>query len=449
MASLNPYEAPQQVGILDSEPALSRPTTRVRWIIFALACGTSWLLYLHRYAWGVIKPDLKREMGLSDLELGYLDSAFSATYGLSQIPAGLLGDLFGARWVMTLIILLWSACLAWLGMAGSTTTLLASRAAFGATQAGCYPVLATITRTWFPLSMRTFVQGAVAAFAGRIGGASAFVIVPLLIVFCGWRSTLGIIAALGIGLSMAFWLLFRNSPAEHPWTDAAERDSVEVDQPLVDKRDKPRIDWSAGNVFNFTLILLHSFSSAFADMLYVNWIGLFLVEEKGMQAGQLAYGMLPLVGGALGGLLGGILNDVATRRTGNRRWSRVGVAFSGKLISAVLIAASVSIGDGRLVMLALFACKFFTDWSQPTQWGTITDIAGRASGTVFGVMNTVGSLAGIAAGPAIGLVKQTQGWDAVFYGMAVVYFFSGLCYLGIDCTRPLFRKESLRHAPTT
>ena len=30
-----------------------RPT-QVRWLIFALACATSWLLYLHRYAWGVI-----------------------------------------------------------------------------------------------------------------------------------------------------------------------------------------------------------------------------------------------------------------------------------------------------------------------------------------------------------------------------------------------------------
>jgi hypothetical protein len=36
-----------------------RPT-RVRWIIFALACAASWLLYLHRYAWGVMKPSFRR-----------------------------------------------------------------------------------------------------------------------------------------------------------------------------------------------------------------------------------------------------------------------------------------------------------------------------------------------------------------------------------------------------
>src|SRR5438128_1626670 len=32
----------------------SRPT-RVRWLIFLVAGAASWLLYLHRYSWGVIK----------------------------------------------------------------------------------------------------------------------------------------------------------------------------------------------------------------------------------------------------------------------------------------------------------------------------------------------------------------------------------------------------------
>ena len=42
---------------MDTPPA-ERPT-RVRWLIFGLACAVSWLLYLHRYAWGVIRPAIK------------------------------------------------------------------------------------------------------------------------------------------------------------------------------------------------------------------------------------------------------------------------------------------------------------------------------------------------------------------------------------------------------
>jgi sugar phosphate permease len=423
-----------------NERADSQPT-RVRWIIFALACAASWLLYLHRYAWGIIRPDLKTEMQLSDVELGYLDSAFSATYAFSQIPAGFLGDLFGPRGVMSGIMLLWSACLAWLGFAKGPTAMYVSRAAFGVAQAGCYPMLSKVTRSWFPLSMRTFVQGAVAAFSGRFGGASAYIVVPLLVVAMGWRDTLTAIALPGIALAAAFWLLFRNSPAEHPWTNAAECDCVQAGEVQIASGSRLPIDWSLANGWNFFIFLVHSFTSTFADMLYVNWIGQYLVEAKGMTGEKMIFGMLPLVGGALGGLFGGTLNDLAIRWTGNRRWSRVAVGLSGKVISAGLIAWAVSIEDGRLVMLCLFACKFFTDWSQPTQWGTVTDIAGPASGTVFGVMNTVGSLAGIAAGPAIGFVLQHHGWDAVFYGIAAIYLVSGLSWLGIDCTRPLFKRN--------
>ena len=48
--------------------------TRFRWIIFALACATSWMLYLHRYVFALIKPKLKEEYGLGETQLGLLDT---------------------------------------------------------------------------------------------------------------------------------------------------------------------------------------------------------------------------------------------------------------------------------------------------------------------------------------------------------------------------------------
>src|SRR5262249_12586391 len=55
-------------------PSSSPRPTRVRWLIFVLLCAASWLLYLHRYTWGVIKPALRAENpGLTDTEVGWLD----------------------------------------------------------------------------------------------------------------------------------------------------------------------------------------------------------------------------------------------------------------------------------------------------------------------------------------------------------------------------------------
>src|ERR1700722_9550454 len=87
---------------------ISRPT-QVRWLIFVLACTTSALLYLHRYSWGVIKPDLKKEYpALTDTQLGWLDSAFNATYAFGQVPAGLASDLLGPRSILSGSVLLWT-----------------------------------------------------------------------------------------------------------------------------------------------------------------------------------------------------------------------------------------------------------------------------------------------------------------------------------------------------
>ena len=155
------------------QPA-ARPT-RVRWIIFTLAFSTSWFLYLHRYAWGVIKLDIKEEYGLTDTQLGLLDSTFTFAYAFCQIPSGLLGDLFGPGVVLTTIILLWSGLVAATPVATGFKSFVAVRLAFRVAQAGTYPNLGKVPRNRFPLSIRTTVQGMVASLAGRSGGALSLI----------------------------------------------------------------------------------------------------------------------------------------------------------------------------------------------------------------------------------------------------------------------------------
>src|SRR5437867_1310855 len=86
---------------------IERPTG-VRYLVLVLACGISFVLYLHRYVAGFIKEDLRAEFGWDLVKLGWLDSMFNATYGLVQIPSGVLCDWFGARLLLGGSILLWS-----------------------------------------------------------------------------------------------------------------------------------------------------------------------------------------------------------------------------------------------------------------------------------------------------------------------------------------------------
>jgi sugar phosphate permease len=419
-------------------PEFAQPT-RVRWLIFGLACFASWLLYLHRYAWGIVKPDFSAENpGYSDVDLGWLDSAFLVTYAIGQIPGGLAADRFGARIVLTTLALVWSPAAAGVAWTTGFWRLIGARAVFGLAQAGVYPVLNKMTRTWFPLASRTTVQGVVTAL-GRLGGACAPVIIAYFLMgklALSWQTALVIVSIPGMLLAAAFWIFLRNSPREHPWANRAEADLIETGTAPPVTRQRPALLLTPASGFSLAMIFVYIFASTFQDQFYVYWVPKFLKTDKGFDSETMGlFTPLPLVGGAVGGILGGVLNDLLIRRWGNRRWARSIVACTGKSLGAVLVLLSIQADDGRLIMLVLVAARVFSDWSLPTQWAAVTDMGGRGAATLFGIVNTVGIIGGVAAGPVFGYLNKTHGAPGLFYGVAAMCMVAAISWLFIDCTR--------------
>jgi MFS family permease len=392
-----------------ADVASNEKPTNVRWLMFALSSGTSFILYLHRYTWGFIKVDVREETGWSEWQLGFLDSVFNASYAFGQIPSGILCDWFGPHVLLGSIIGLWSLSMAGVALATGFTSMLTARLVFGLTQAGCYPTLNKVSKLWFPMTVRTSVQGWIATFFGRGGGAMSFLLFStVLLGWCElpWRVALVVMTVIGILFAIVFCLLFRNTPREHPWANVAEEKLITEGNSEVAEGAGSKLKWSrllrSGNMAVF---FFQQFTSAFADNVYVYWIPLFLLTAKNVdvkQAGWMA--ALPLLGGAVGGMLGGVLQNSLIQRTGNRRWSRSLIGLTGKLLATVFMFVSLGF-DSAVVILSIFAVvKFFGDWSQPTVWGTVTDIAGRNAASVFASVNTVGSIAGFVAGPTMGLI---------------------------------------------
>lgn len=432
-------------------PVHKQAPTHVRYLVLTLACAISFVLYLHRYAWGFAKRDLQAEFGWDPVTLGWLDGLFGAAYGAGQVPAGMLGDWFGAHLLLGVSILTWSLALLAVTVATGITSMAAARVTFGVAQASCYPVLNKVSKNWFPVSMRTTAQGWIATFFGRAGGAASFVLFGTVLLGwleLPWRVALIAISLLGVACGVLFLLLFRNTPGEHPWANAAEAELILAGDPQAVYATRSLLRWST---------LLHSvvvwfmcvraFISNLADVVYVYWLPLYLLEVKGVStvnAGWLA--ALPLIGGALGGLTSGMLQSTLIQRTGNRRWARSGIGFTGKLLAGVFMLASLGLDAAWLIALLFLVVKYFSDWEQPAEWGTISDIAGRNAATVFACVNTAGSLGGFVAGPLTGFVLRsyqdgglptTAGWNAVFVIIAMEYFGAAVCWVFIDCRKPL------------
>ena len=392
-----------------SDISASERPTGIRWLVLALACGSSFILYLHRYTWGFIKADVQEETGWSEWQLGWLDSVFGMTYGFGQIPSGILCDWFGPHVLLGGMILSWSLSMGAVAIATGYTSMVMARGVFGLTQAGCYPTLSKVSKLWFPATVRTSAQGWIATFFGRGGGAVSFFLVgSVLMGWLGlsWRASLGVLTIVGIAWGFLFLLLFRNRPADHPWANAAENELITAGEPDVTQATRSALSWGrlvrSGNMLVF---FVQQFTSAYADNVYVYWIPLFLLTAKGVEtkgAGWMS--AVPLLGGAVGGMLGGMLQDRLIARTGKRRWVRSLIGLTGKGLATVFMFVSLGF-DSAVVIVSIFAVvKFFGDWSQPTVWGTITDIAGRNASSVFASVNTVGSIAGVLAGPTMGLI---------------------------------------------
>src|SRR5262249_21389808 len=159
----------------------------------------------------------------------------------------------------------------------------------------------------------------------------------------------------------------------------------------------------------------------------------FLAQVHQLEFKQMGlYSALPLFGGAIGGLMGGILNDYFIRLTGNRRWSRVGVAFVGKGLAAVLMFGALVFYDRPyLFCVSLFFVKLFGDWSLTTSLGVMTDIGGRATASVFAFINSVAGIGFVAAPILFGYVADHYTWRLVFVTVGVAYAACALSWLVI------------------
>ncbi len=306
----------QKVNVMASEEGSGRlrdaqsvRPTRVRWIVFALACSTSWMLYQPRYILGLIKPTLQEEFELGETELGLLDSGFAMFYSGCQVPMGVAIDGLGVHLLLTAMIIVWCVGLGLHAWAPRGEHLWYGRAVLGAGQAGVFAALSRVTRTWFPASVRTTVQGWVGVFFGRIGGMSANLLVGSLLLgvfLIPWRVAVYGLSAAGIVFAVVFAVVYRNSPSRHPLANEAEVVLIEGDAAASMSTETVKLSFremfarmSPRSIRNLLTLNVQTILSTIADNMFSAWIPLFLSSVHGLRFKEMGiYSALPLLGGA-------------------------------------------------------------------------------------------------------------------------------------------------------
>src|SRR4030081_1802709 len=104
-----------------------RATTNV----LGLLCVMYLITYVDRVNVATAAPEIRRELGLSHTQLGFVLSAFGYPCLLFQIFGGWIGDRFGPRRTLFLCGLIWAAATILTGFAGGLTSLFVCRLLVG------------------------------------------------------------------------------------------------------------------------------------------------------------------------------------------------------------------------------------------------------------------------------------------------------------------------------
>ena len=376
---------------------------------------------------------MQTDLHLSPQDWGYITGAFAIAYALFEIPGGFLGDRFGARAMLTRIVLWWSAFTALTGLTSSLWSLITVRFLFGAGEAGAYPTASTSVFRWFPEAERGRAFGAV-FFSSQLGGVLApLLIVPIQTHF-GWRMSFYIFGLLGIAWASSWWRLYRNRPVEK--AGISDRELAEIGSPPEDIPQK--FPWQAilANR-NVWAVMLATFSFLYAYYFFLFWLPTYMVQARGFTETETKLSALPFVLGALSNIVGGFTRDAALRRFGPK-WGPRLVGIGGLVMAAGSAVAAYAAVDRYVALGWLGLCYAGITLQQPTVWATCVDIGKRYAGAVAGCMNTAGALGGLVSSLICGYwVQRTGNYDVVLLSMAGALLLGASLWLRIDASEAL------------
>jgi MFS family permease len=392
------------------------------------------IAYLDRVCISTAAPAMKDDLGITDAEMGYVFSAFTLAYALFEVPSGWLADRFGARLMLTRIVLWWSAMTAATGLAEGFASLLALRFLFGVGEAGAFPSMARVYSRWLPAGERGRAFG-LALMTAALGGAVTQPLVVVLLQLVHWRHTFMLFGIVGVAWVVAWFWWVRDDPHHHAAVNAAELAAIGCEPPTP----HGLVPWSAlvrdRNMMALSAMYLFAI---YGWYFYLTWLPTYLLRARGFdltRVGLLA--SLPLLSIAGGVLGGGWLSDALASHWGSRVARRTpGVIGLPLAAAAILGAVSTSSSIASAILLASAAGLAALGVSPG--WAVCLEIGGRHAGVVSGTMNMFGNLGGTLSPIVVGLSLQWWGsWNVPLVSVAVCYVLAALCWLAIDPTRPI------------
>lgn len=216
---------------LAGESRSEQPASAYSWYVLGVLVVVYILNFIDRQILSILAVDIKRDLDLTDGQLGFLGgAAFAVFYALFGVPLGRLADRWHRVRLLTIGLVLWSTMTALSGLAKNYLTLSLARMGVGVGEATASPTAYSLISDYFPSRQRATALAIYSSGLYLGGGVSLFIGAKISQLWdaaypgggigglVGWQAAF---MAVGLpGLLLALWVASLREPARQPDTQA-------------------------------------------------------------------------------------------------------------------------------------------------------------------------------------------------------------------------------------
>jgi len=418
----------------------------VRWFLVFWLFILSAVSFLDRVNISVAGSAIAADYKLSQVQLGWVFSAFLWGYAFFQTFGGWLADRLGPRRVLTAGVVWWGIFTALTAtvspaMAGAVFFFVLVRFLLGAGEAIIFPASNQFISRWIPTQERGFATGLIFAGVGA-GAGSAPVLVTYIMVHYGWRWSFWLSALLGLMAGLVWFLVSRDTPEAHPSVSTSEllhiqsgRHGGKTDERI--SSSKP-VTWSTIlQSKEVWLVTLSYFCFGYVAWIFFSWFYIYLAKVRGLDLKSSAfYSTLPPLAMVTCSLLGGVMNDKLTKARG-KRIGRCSIAVFALSLTAILLVIGSQAASAQLAGIVLAGGAGALYLAQSSYWSVTADIAGASAGLTSGFMNMGAQLGGAVTAILTPVIAAHFGWTYPFLVAATLSALGAVAWLAVDPSRNL------------
>src|SRR6187399_1995204 len=194
-----------------------------RWVICALLFFSTTINYIDRNSLSVLKTTLESALGWTNVDYGWITTAFTFAYAMFPSLIGFFVDKFGVKKALAGALILWSLAAAAHGLVATVVGFMIVRFVLGLAEAANFPASIKAVAMWFPQRERALATGIFNS------GTSIGVIVSGVSVWIalhwGWQMSFVFIGLIGL-VWLVFWQIFFEVPERQHRLGAAELEYI-------------------------------------------------------------------------------------------------------------------------------------------------------------------------------------------------------------------------------